>query len=286
MPIYKQYDQAALDSQYNNRLRVPGYATWLKRWELLSRQTEKEYKVVKDIAYGKLSRERLDIYPAAQPQSKTLIFIHGGYWQKLDKEMFHFIAGAFQRYQVTTVLIAYPLAPAASIDQIVTSCRDAIHWLYQTISSFNGNPGELYLAGHSAGGHLAVMLAETGWDQFYPGLPADVIKGACAISGLFNLVPLQLSDLNAVLKMDRDTAIRNSPVHLRPATLCPLLLATGAEESEEFKAQSRELYTCRKAEKKPVRLLELPGLNHYSVLDAFINDTSALHRSMRELIKI
>jgi arylformamidase len=283
--IYKQYDQAALDSQYNNRLRVPDYATYLERWELLSRQTEEEYKVIKNLAYGKLPRERLDIYPSSQPGSKTLIFIHGGYWQKLDKDLFHFIARSFLSYRVTTVLIGYPLAPAASIDRIVTSCRDAVYWLYHHIASFNGDPDQLYLAGHSAGGHLAAMLVTTGWNGLYPDIPADLIKGTCAISGLFNLAPLRLADLNTVLKMDDETVSRNSPVQLKPATACPLLLAAGEAESEEFKEQTGELYACWK-EQVPVQYLELPGCNHYSVLEAFADTTSSLYQAMREIMKI
>lgn len=283
MPIYKQYDQAALDNQYNNRLRVPDYATYFERWESLSRQAEKEYSVIKDISYGKWPRECLDIYPSAQPRSKTLVFIHGGYWQKLDKALFHFVARSFLPAHVTTVLITYPLAPVASMDEMVSSCRDAIYWLYHHVSSFHGDPEQLYLAGHSAGGHLAAMLAATQWEQLYPDLPANTIKGACAISGLFNLVPIQLSELNSVLRMDTETALRNSPVRLQPAR-CPLVLGVGEDESEEFKAQSEELYT-RWKEQAQLQLLELPGCNHYWVMDAFADPASLLHRAMKELMK-
>ncbi len=91
MPVYKQYDQAALNRQYNNRLQVPDFATQLERWEVLSRQTEKDFPVIKDIAYGKLPLEKLDIYPSQQPSSKTLIFIHGGYWHKMTKPVFNLL---------------------------------------------------------------------------------------------------------------------------------------------------------------------------------------------------
>src|SRR4030095_6684674 len=146
MFIYKQYDQASLDRQYNNRLQVPDYITYLERWESLSRQTEKEFPVIKDIAYGELSREKLDIYPSTLPQSKTLVFIHGGYWQRLDKTDFQFIARGFLSYNITTVIITYPLAPAVTIDQIVSSCRKAINWLHKHVSSYtyNGDSDQLY----------------------------------------------------------------------------------------------------------------------------------------------
>ena len=283
MLIYKQYDQAALDRQYNNRLHVPDFATYFDRWESLSIQTDKESPVIKDIAYGKLPREQLDIYPSSQPSSKTLIFIHGGYWHKLDKASFQFIAKAFRAYGITTVLINYPLAPAVSIDQISASCRKAVHWSYENISAYNGDPGQLYIAGHSAGGHLAVMLPATDWKDF--NLTTDVIKGVCAISGLYNLIPIRLSDINLVLNMDTETAIRNSPVQLLPITQCPLVIVVGSNETDEFLDQSRELYTCWK-ESIPIEIVEIPGLNHYSIVETMLDPESCLHQLMLRQMKI
>lgn len=288
MLIYKQYDQAALDRQFNNRFHVPDFATYLERWELLSRQTEKEFHVIKDITYGKLPREQLDIYPSSQPSSKTLIFIHGGYWHKSGKADIQFIAKAFRDYDITTVLINYPLAPAVSIDQISASCREAVHWVYQNISAYNGDPRQLYIAGHSAGGHLAAMLLTTAPIAIrgeYFDLRLDVIKGVCAISGLFNLIPIRLSDINELLNMDTEMAIRNSPVHLLPATQCPLAVTVGSDETNEFVDQSTELYTCWK-EKIPVEITQIQGLNHYSILETMLDPGSCLHRVMRQLMKI
>lgn len=285
MIIYKQYTQAALDRQYNNRLQVPVYAIHLERWELLSRQTEKAHRVVKNIAYGGLPRERLDVYPSSRPRSKTLVFIHGGYWQRFDKSSFHFVAGAFHCYNITTVLLNYPLAPGVSMDQIISSCRKAVYWLCDHISSFNGNADEIYIAGHSAGAHLMATLM-TGDGQFADhNSGADLFKGACAISGLFNLVPIQLCDVNEGLQMDAETALKNSPVQLKPVIQCPLVLAVGGEETEEFKDQSAELYT-RWKKNISIRPFQIPGLNHFSILETLCDSTSVLHMEMCGLMKI
>jgi arylformamidase len=283
MLVYKQYDQAALDRQYNNRVHVPDFDAHLKRWKLLSRQTEKELRVIKDLQYGSLPREQLDIYPSQQTSSKTLIFIHGGYWHKWGKEDFQFVAKAFHDYGITTVLINYPLAPAVSMDQIVTSCRNAVCWISKYITVYNGDPGQLYVAGHSAGGQLAAMLLATDWRQF--NLITDTIKGACVISGLFNLIPVMLSDINGSLKMDRDTALRNSPVHLLPVTQCPLLIVVGGNETSEFLDQSNELYNCWK-ESIPTEITQVPGLNHYSIIETMLDPQSFLHQAMRRMLKI
>src|SRR3954452_11154389 len=144
MIIYKHYNREQLDSQYNNRLHVPDYADYFERWEKLSRQTEEEHTVFKNIFYGDHPEECLDIFPAEDPLAKTMVFIHGGYWYSLDKRLFHFLASTFLPYNVTTVLINYPLAPTASIDNIVSSCRKAILWLHDNVKRFNGDPSSMY----------------------------------------------------------------------------------------------------------------------------------------------
>ncbi len=286
MVVYKQYDQESLDAQYNNRLHVPHYADYLNRWESLSRDTEKNLPVIKDLPYGDLERERLDIYPSSQPGSKTLIFIHGGYWQMLDKSMFQFIAKGFHSYGMTTVLINYPLAQEASINEIVFACRKAIQWLYNNASAYSGNPDQIYVVGHSAGGHLAAMLMVTDWKGFDAGLPANVLKGACMLSGLFNLVPIYHSYLNKVLKMDRDIAEANSPVKLEPKNLCPLIIAVGEEETAEFNDQSKEFYESWKEKGVDVQLLQLAGENHYSIVKRVADLQSVLHEKLRDLMEI
>ena len=285
MAIYKQYTQVALDRQYNNRLQVPEFATHLERWELLSRQTEKKYPVTKNVAYSDLPREVLDIYPSSQPRSKILVFIHGGYWQRFDKSSFHFVAGAFQSYNITTVLLNYPLAPVVSMDQIISSCKKAVHWLLSNIFLFNGNADEIYVAGHSAGAHLAAMLMASDWQHDNHNSGADVFKGACMISGLFNLIPVQLSEVNQGLHMDAETALRNSPVRFKPEVQCPILLGVGDEETKEFKDQSKELYTCWK-DNIAIQFFQIPGLNHFSILEALCDPTSLLHINMRKLMKL
>jgi arylformamidase len=286
MFIYKNYDQEGLDRQYNNRLNVPDFATYLARWEMLSRETENMFPCIKDLRYGELPREQLDVYPSSVPNATTVVFIHGGYWHLFDKASFQFIARAFQPYGVTTVLINYPLAPAHAIDQLVLSCRKAIVWLYQNCSGFNVNPNAIFVTGHSAGGHLAAMLMETNWVQFELKLPADLVKGTVAISGIFNLIPIQLSYLNKVLKIDIEAVTRNSPVcdnQLKPS---PLILAVGTEESMEFNDQSTQLYSHTKAAGVPVQLLQMPGQNHYSVIETMLDPGSSLSVAMREMMEI
>jgi arylformamidase len=276
MLVYKQYDQAALDLQYNNRLQVPEWADHLERWERTSRDAEKKYSPIKDIAYGEGPLENLDIFPSSQPHSKVLVFIHGGYWHKLDKSDFQFIGAGFHSYNITTIIINYPLAPIVTIDQIVQSCRKALFWIKENIAAYNGDPQQLYVAGHSAGGHLAAMLMTEAAE--YSGWSSSMkdIKGLCAMSGLFNLEPLRLSNINEVLQLDEQAVWRNSPVNWKPAFACPLLIAVGGNETDEYKSQSEELFNSWKGSGM-VQLEALAGANHYSIIEEAVKPGRALH---------
>ena len=278
MNVYKHYNQEQLNDQYNTRLQVPDYAGYFDRWESLSRQTAEQNTILKDISFGTHSDERLDIFPSKIHHSKTLVFIHGGYWHLLDKVMFHFLAGHFLKYNVTTVLINYPLAPRVSIDDIVVSCRKALRWLHDNVIRYSGDPAELYLMGHSAGGHLASMLLVDDEAKF--------LRAVISLSGLFRLEPLMLSYLNDSIGMNRENAIKNSPVFLNPAIDCPLLLVTGTDESDEFKSQSEELYHCWKNKFSDIEVLKVPQKNHYSILDAVIEKDSTPCAAIIRLMNI
>lgn len=279
MIIYKQYNKEQLDNQYNNRLHVPDFATYLQRWDTWSEATRQQHTYIKDLPYGDHPRECLDIFPSGKPNSKVLVFIHGGYWQLFDKTKFHFVAASFLPHHVTTVVINYPLAPAATMDEIVASCRKAVRWLQQNLAAYDANPQQIYIAGHSAGAHLATMLMSK--EQAVEITP--FVKGMCLISGLYNLVPVQLSYVNAVIGMDKETAERNSPVNLPAVQTCPLLVSAGSAETEAFKDQSSELYTRWKT-KTPVQLLQLPGVNHFSILDALVDENTLLHQAMMKMM--
>ena len=278
MNVYKHYNTEQLNDQYNTRLHEPDYANYFDRWERLSRQTAEQNIILKDIPYGEHEKERLDIFPSKMHQSKTLIFIHGGYWHLLDKTMFHFLAGHFLNYNVTTVLINYPLAPRASMDEIVTACRKALRWLHDNMVRFNGDPAELYLLGHSAGGHLASMMLVSAEAKF--------VRAMISLSGLFRLEPVMLSYLNDSIGMDLENAIKNSPVFLNPVNDCPLLLFTGTEETDEFKAQTKELCHSWKSKNSNIAYLEVPQKNHYSILDAVVEKNSTLRAAIIRFMQI
>ena len=97
-----------------------------------------------------------------------------------------------------------------TIEEIVRQSRAAIAWLYESALSFGGDRRRIYVSGHSAGGHLTAMLALTDWEGDY-ALPADIIKGGCPISGLFDLRPFPYTYLQPKLQLTWGGDITKQP---------------------------------------------------------------------------
>jgi len=273
MQIYKSYDQAALNHQYNNRELVPDYAVYLDDWENRSIDIlNTDPAAFRDIPYGHSPFEKLDIYPANKERAPVLIFIHGGYWQSMHKDRFQFIAQAYQPHGINVVLITYPLGPQTTMDQIVQSVSKAIIWTYDHISEYGGDKDQLFLSGHSAGGHLSTMMLTR---EF--GHSEIKFKGVVALSGLYDLTPIQLSHVNEKLNMDDTLAKALSPVLLHPKENCSLILAVGGDESDEYHCQTRDLENAWRRGIN-VKSWILPGLNHFSILSEFADTSSDFHR--------
>ena len=154
--------------------------------------------------------------------------------------------------------------------QIVSRCRTALTWCFRNATSFNADPGRLYLSGHSAGAHLAMMLLATHWRD-WDDLPDVLVKGVCPISGLYDLEPIRLSYRNDVLKLNPTTAHRNSPLHKLPDHGIPLIAAVGAGESDEFRRQNCVLASAWRERRFPCRELTLSGAHHFDIVQGLLH---------------
>ena len=266
---------AYYDRQYNARAMIPDHAKIFERWKTRSQEARAQLPCRLDIPYGTSPAEKLDIFPAEGKSEALLVFIHGGYWRSLDKGDFSFLAPAFSRRGVTVALPNYALCPKVGIEDIVKQNLLAIAWLWHYGARYGVNPGRLYVAGHSAGGHLTAMMLAARWNAYMPALPYNLVKGGLAISGVYDLEPLVHAPfVNQDLKLDQAQARRLSPVAIPPATTSPLYTAVGGDESDEFKRQSALIAsTWRYAFAGDI---PMPGRNHLTVVEELANPASAL----------
>jgi arylformamidase len=278
--IWRDYDRAALDAQYDNRAAVPEHGQFFERWERESVRARAELPAVRDVVYGLRPRQTIDIFPAGD-NAPAVVFLHGGYWRALNKDLFAFLAPPFVEAGVGVVLVGYSLCPGVRLRELVEEVRDAMLWIDAWGPEHGGiDRARIVVAGHSAGGHLVASVLATDWQARgrAPGL-----IGACAISGLYELEPVRLGVLNDDLRLDPPEVEEQSPIRHPPASCAPLLLAVGADETDEFRAQQRDFAAAWTARGVPVTAREIAGCNHFSVLDELARPDAALHGAVRDL---
>lgn len=265
--LYRGMDRAALDAAYNNRAAVPRFGAISEERRSRSERLRRTLSFEADLRYGGKPRQRLDYFPAADAGAPVLAFIHGGYWQSNDKEPSTFLVEGPLARGFSVALVEYTLAPEAELDAIVAEIRSALDWL-----EAGGKASPIYVAGHSAGGHLAAMM-----------LGHRSVAGVLAISGLFDLEPIRLCYLNDKLRLSEDAARRNSPILHIPRHAPALAIAVGAAELPELVRQSAEYAQALRTAGLPARHLPLAGHDHFTVLDELARPDGALCEALHAL---
>jgi arylformamidase len=242
-----------LEAEYNNRARVPDHPAVMQRWRETAEAARSAHPAV-GIAYGPGPREVMDLFEAA-PGAPVAVFLHGGYWQALDKSWFSGFAPALASHGVSLAIPSYDLCPAVRLGTILQQVRSAV----EAIRARTGVRPVVF--GHSAGGHMAACMLSEGR-----------ASAAVAVSGVFDLTPLISTSLNTALDLDEREAAALSPIHWPvPNGSTPggtvLDCLVGAEESPEFLRQSRMMADHWAAHGVETRFEALLGLNHFTVLD-------------------
>ncbi len=276
--VYRNFSQAELDAEYNNRALVPDHEAVMAVWARQSETAAARADATLNVSYSDNKSHKLDIFPVNEKNpARTLVFIHGGYWQALDHSVFRFPAGAVNDAGMTYVSLGYPLAPGVTVDEIVDSVRSGLGWIWRNGKDHGIDPGEIHIAGHSAGGHLVAMMMGTVWPAVASDLPADLVKSGTAISGLYDLEPIRLSYLNEALGLDAEAASRNSPVnHPPPPERGPLLAVVGGDESAEFHRQQEDYLALLEGHGANAIGFVLPGANHFTIVNQLADPDSTV----------
>lgn len=274
MTLYRGMDRAALDAAYDNTAAVANSAALLADFDARSARLRLAMPQHLDLRYGPAERNRIDYFaaPPTERPAPILIFIHGGYWQMRAKETFSVLASGPLAHGIHVALPGYTLAPAITLDGIVSEVRAAIRWVAQNAAAFGGDPARMIVSGWSAGGHLAAMA-----------LDESAVIGGLAISGIFDLEPISLNYLNAKLGLDADAVQRLSPLRNVPARAAPLMLACGTSELSELQRQSAAYAQARQQVGLPGHLSQLPQHNHFTILEELAQTDGALTALVREL---
>jgi arylformamidase len=261
-----------LEAEYNNSAKVPGSDAIVARWEREAaafRAAHVEAELA--VRYGPTPRQALDIFwPGPARAGRVAMFIHGGYWQRLDRSWFSHLARGLLVHGIAVAMPSYDLCPTVTLAALVEQVRGAAAFLARR------HGGGMLAAGHSAGGHLAAMLLATDWAA--RGLPEPAVRAALPISGLFDLPPLTHTTVNDALRLSETEAHRLSPLFLpRPAGR--LHAVVGDQEGVEYTRQTRSI-----AEAWGGRWEALRGRNHFTAVEPLGDPESHLVNVAIELL--
>jgi arylformamidase len=231
--------------------------------------------------------EYLNLYRAKQGgNAPILIYIHGGAWRggsaatsMVPAEMFteagaHFIALDFVNVLQTD--------PPGNIMEMALEVRKAIAWVYKNAHKFKGNNKQIYISGHSSGGHLCGVAMTTDWSLYR--LPRDTVKGGLCTDGMYDLVPVSLSARRLYVNFTPEVIDKLSAINQMHFLNAPIYLINGTMESLEFQRQTRDFAAALQAAHKNVTYRIGYGYNHFELPETLANPYGVLGRTGLEMM--
>jgi acetyl esterase/lipase len=272
-PDWRKLSQQELDRGLNNGEAVAGSGEIVADWDRRSDEVRKRCAAHLDLRYGPRERNRIDVLKVAE-RAPTLLFIHGGYWQNRAKETFALFAEGPMAHGINVALIGYTLALEATLDQIVAEIHAGINVLAAQLPDLGGDGKGIVVSGWSAGGHLTSMA-----------LSNPNVRAGMAISGIYDLEPIRHSYLNVKLGLDEAASRRNSPMMQPGGAMKPLSLVVGGAELPLLRKQTSDFAGHRAAYGLPVSYEEIPGADHFSIMNEMAAPTGRITTLIRQLFE-
>jgi acetyl esterase/lipase len=272
-PDWRGMSQGDRDLGLNNGVHVPASAELVAGWDRRSAEMRAKYPDHLDLRYGPRERNRIDFFKAAD-KAPTLLFIHGGYWQTRAKESFALFAAGPMAHGINVALTGYTLAPDATLDEIVAEVHAAIDFLAERLPALGGDGKGIVVSGWSAGGHLTSMA-----------LSHPQVRAGMAISGIYDLESIRHSYLNAKLGLDEAASRRNSPMTQAGEVIKPLSLVVGDAELPLLRKQTADFAGHRAKYGLPVTYEEIPGANHFTIMNELVSPTGRITTLIRQLFE-
>ena len=247
------------------------------------------------VCYGE-KKAKMDIFYPSQETDETavsvkkidgssalvVLFVHSGYWQVGSRKIYSFVSKSWTKAGCVVAVVGYNLAPEASLNQMVSEIKSAVKYINTRFPN-----SKLFLCGHSAGAHLCAMMMVSDWSKD-PSVQ-QAIHGMFLLSGVFDLVPIVNTYVNDALKLTEESAAQISPqqilIKMLPTIACPILVVIEEHGSPEFHRQAKEFVEILKIHYVQCSLLELPGVDHFSMIENMVNSDDLLCQEILKVVR-
>jgi arylformamidase len=279
-PVFRNYDQKALDDAYDQAVYAPNRDQILARRDRSSELARQRLGEPQRFAYGPGGNEQLDVYRAAKG-NHIQVFIHGGAWRAGRASQYAAAAEMFVHAGAHYIALDFDNAPdcGGNLCVMADQVRRAVAWAYRNAARFGGNAGRLYVSGTSSGAHLGGVLAASDWEKDF-GLPRDLVKGYTLCSGMYDLRGPRLSKRSAYVNFTGEMEAALSPQRHLDRIHAPIVLLYGSLETPEFKRQSQEFAEVLQAAGKPVELICAEGYNHFEIGETLAHPYGPMGRAV------
>jgi acetyl esterase/lipase len=246
-----------------------------------------EVKTVRDVSYydgpdAHKTKHKLDLFlPKDKKDFPVLFFVHGGGWRHGDKDflgIYSAIGNMFAEHGIGAVVINYRLSPEVMHPEHIKDVAKAFAWTYKNIANYGGLKDNIFVSGHSAGGHLVSLLVTDNEFLKGEGLKADIIKGVMAISGVYCPVPERM--FQGVFGKDPENRKNAFPINHVREGLPPFLILYGDHDFPGCDKMSTDFATCLKEKKDEVSSLEVPKRNHFSIITSLPANDDPVGKAM------
>lgn len=259
--VFLDYDQKALDDQYEQRVWASNAEQVIRRYGAASDQARKRIGEPRTERYGPSAPETLDIYGSGK---KAFVFVHGGAWKRQTSREQAFPAEPIIAAGAAYVALNFEKLPAVTLPEMAAQVQRGIQWVHQNLSR------DVVLCAHSSGAHLsACALTKLG-----------LVRKALLVSGVYDLLPVRLSARNDYVRLDERLEQEYSPIRHAERIGCAVTVAWGEKDNQEFRRQSREF-----AERLGAPTLVGEGLNHFEILETLADPRSPLGRAALNMLQ-
>jgi len=225
------------------------------------------YQVIPGRAYGQDPEHRLDVYRPRRPDGSVVVFFYGGRWSQGHRSGYRFVGQALTSLGITVVVPDYRLYPAVRFPAFMHDAAAAVAWTFEHAGEVGANPGRVVLMGHSAGAHIASLLAlDAGYLNAVGRSPRE-LAGVVGLAGPYDFLPLREPDLRDIFGPEARQPL-SQPINFASGAAPPFLLLTGGRDRAVSPDNSERLWRRLTEQGARARVVFYRRLTHITLMAA------------------